>query len=187
MQSRITIIDTYRSFLGQRKKSVDNRLKYLAVLKYFCASVVLLVILAVIKSFLPFDILNGKLKWNDSALLVMLSITYLLQGPRYFYESKLLRHLKKVENEEKKTPEKVELNKQLQNTISNLNHHKNNLIIVSSAAFLMIPSLIQLVSDIFEYWSYFKIPFLIFIILIIFDFLKNYNQLNRNIREYEKQ
>ena len=187
MQSRITIIDNYKSFLGQRKKSIENRLKYLAVLKYFSAFIVLLVFLIIIKSFLPFIFLTDKLEWNDSALIVMLSITYLMQGPRYFYESKLLRHLKKVENEEIKTSKEDELNKELEITIHKINDPKSNWLVVASIAILMIVSLVQLISGNFEYWIYFRIPFLIFIVLILFDFLKNYNLLKRNIKEYEKQ
>ncbi len=187
MQSRITIIDNYKSFLGQRKKSIENRLKYLAVLKYLSAFIVLLVFLIIIKSLLPLNFLNDKLKWNDSALIVMLSITYLIQGPRYFYESKLLSHLKKVENEEMKTSNEVELNKELENTIHKINDPKSNWLVIASIAVLMIISLIQLISGNFEYWIYFRIPFLIFITTILFDFIKNYNLLNRNIKEYEKQ
>jgi len=68
-----------------------------------------------------------------------------------------------------------------------INDHKKNWIIIASVVIMMIASIIHLIIDDFEYWKYLKIPFLFFIILILFDFLKNYSRLFRNIKEYEEQ
>ena len=187
MQNRIAIIESFNSFFGERKKSINNRLRYVELLKYFSAAFILLVTIIIIKSLLPFNILSDKLEWNDSALVIILSITYLLQGPGYFYESKLLKHLKKLKNEEIEARQDETLNTQLRITIENLNNHKKKWFIVASVVILMIASLIQLIIDDFEYWNYLKIPFLLFIILILYDFLKNYSRLSKNIKEYEVQ
>lgn len=185
MQDRITTIENYKSNLGERKKSIDKRLRHVTLLKYFSAAFTLLVILIVLRSFLPIDLLNDKLEWNDSALLIVLSFTYLLQGPKYFYESKLLRHLQKLKNDRIESPKNNDLNNQLQNMISDINNDKNKWWIIAYMILLMIASLIQMISDNFQYWNYFKIPFLLFLTLILFNFFKTYDKLSRNIKEYE--
>ena len=187
MQDRITIIESFNSYLGKRKKSIDSRLRYVKLLKYFSAIFILLVSLIVLKSLLPLDIISDKFEWNDSALMIILSITYLLQGPGYFYESKLLRHLQKIKNDKIESPKNNVLNNQLLNTINDLNKNKHKGLIITSVTILLIASLIQMISDNFEYWNYFKIPFLLFIIFILFNFFKTYDKLNRNIKEYEEQ
>lgn len=187
MQNRIDIIESFKSFLGERKKSIDNRLRYVEILKYFTAAFILLVIIIIIKSLLPFNFLSDKLEWNNSAVVIIFSITYLLHGPRYFYESKLLKHLKTLKKEEKEFSDNETLNVQLRTTINEINDHKRNWFIVASVVIIMIASLIHVIIDDFEYWEYLKIPFLLFIILISFDFLKNYNRLSKNIKEYEEQ
>ena len=187
MQNRIDIIESFKSFLGERKKSIDNRLRYVEILKYFTAAFILLVIIIIIKSLLPFNILGDKLEWNNSAIVVIFAITYLLHGPRYFYESQLLKHLKTLKKEEKESSDNENLNVQLRTTINEINDHKKNWFIVASVVIIMIASLIHVIIDDFEYWEYLKIPFLLFIILISFDFLKNYNRLSKNIKEYEEQ
>jgi len=117
MQDRIAIIESFKSVFGERKKSIDNRLRYVEIVKYFSAAFILLVTIITIKSLLPFNIFSDKLEWNDSALVIILSITYLLHGPRYFYESKLLKHLKKLKKEVIEAPENDILNAQLRITI----------------------------------------------------------------------
>ncbi len=187
MQDRITIVESLNSILGRRKKSINNRLKYLQLLKYFSVMFILLGIIIVIKSFAPFDIFDDKLRWENSALVVIFSITYLMQCPKYFYEAKLLRHLKKLKKEENESPVREHLNNQLRDTINDLNSNKNSIYIIISVVILLLSSLFQSIVDNFEYWNYFRIPFLLFIIFILFDFLKTYTQIIRNIKEYEEQ
>jgi len=76
---------------------------------------------------------------------------------------------------------------QLKTTINEINHYKKNWFIVASVVIIMIASIIHAIIDDFEYWKYLKIPFLLFIIIISFDFLKKYNRLSKNIKEYEEQ
>jgi hypothetical protein len=173
--------------LEKEKNLIDHRLRYVELLKYLSAAFLFLVTSIVIKSLLPFTILGDNLEWNDSALIVIISITYFLQGPGYFYESKLLKHLKKLKTEDQEASENDTLNTQLRNAIKDLNCHKKKWYILVSVVILMIASLIHLITDNFEFWYYLKIPFLLFILLILFDFLKNYNRLSRNIKEYEEQ
>nr|WP_298248348.1 hypothetical protein [uncultured Christiangramia sp.] len=187
MEDRIRIINKFKSMIGERKKSINNRLFFLWLISLVNISIILFsIIIAIDSSNLGFNFGLDK-KWADSSSIVMSGLAFIILTPHLLLEILLMNHLKNVSLKKEPDDNKV-LNANFEKHINYLN--QNN----TSKVLMIVLTLIILFGALLSsdnkgdilYWGHFKIPFLILILFIISYVISNYKKLNRNIKTYEQ-
>lgn len=174
--------------IGERKKSINNRLVFLWLISLVNISIVLFSTIIAINSFdLGFHFGIQK-EWSESASLVLSGLGFILFTPHLLLEILLMNHLKKVILERKEKDYEA-LNMKFQKQINYLNKNNNSKILMIVLTFIILfGALMRSVNkNDFLYWGNFKIPFLILILFIISYVISNYKKLNSNIKTYEQQ
>ncbi len=188
MEDRIRIINAFKSMIGERKKSINNRLVFLWLISLVNISIVLFSTIIAINSFdLGFHFgLNNK--WSESVSIVLSGLSFILLTPYLLFEILLLNHLKKVISKSRENDNDV-LNRNFEKKIKDLNEFNKSkiLMIVLTLIILFGAFLSSNIKDDFLYWGNFKIPFLILILFIFSYIIINYRKLNSNIKTYEQQ
>ncbi len=188
MDDRIRIINTYKSMIGERKKSINNRLAFLWLISLVNISIVLFSTIIAINSFDLGFYFGLDTKWSESASIVMSGLGFILFTPHLLLEIILMNHLKKVILERKQS-DNEDLNTKFEKQINYLNkNNKSKILMIVLTFIILLGALMRSVNkDDFLYWGNFKIPFLILILFIISYVISNYSKLNRNIKTYEQQ
>ena len=188
MDDRIRIINTYKSMIGERKKSINNRLAFLWLISLVNISIVLFSTIIAINSFDLGFYFGLDTKWSESASIVMSGLGFILFTPHLLLEIILMNHLKKVILE-KKQSDNEDLNTKFEKQINYLNkNNKSKILMIVLTFIILFGALMRSINkDDFLYWGNFKIPFLILILFIISYVISNYSKLNRNIKTYEQQ
>ncbi len=188
MQDRIRIINTYKSHIGERKKSINNRLIFLWLISLVNIAMVLFSTIIAINS-LGFDFISGfNFKWSESGSIVLFGLSFILLTPYLLFEILLMNHLKKVILESAQNDNEL-LNTKFEKQINDLNKNTGSKILMIVLTFVILFG--ALISsdneENFLYWGNFKIPFLILILFITSYVISKYRKLNRNIKTYEQQ
>jgi uncharacterized membrane protein YcjF (UPF0283 family) len=174
--------------IGERKKSINNRLVFLWLISLVNISIVLFSTIIALNSFdLGFNFgLDNK--WSESASMVLSGLGFILFTPHLLLEILLMNHLKKVIFERKHNDNEA-LNTKFEKQINYLNKNNNSKILMIVLTFIILfGALMSSVNkDDFLYWGNFKIPFLILILFIISYIISNYKKLIKNIKTYEQQ
>lgn len=187
MNKRKNIIVSLKSNLGEPKKGIEKRIKFLRgmtilnlILTIISAGILVLSILVEIFGYEIF-------KWQKSALMVILSLSFIMNLPNQFYELKLLKHLKKI-NSKSEFDGIDKLNSELKSIIDKINYgFKNNWVVIVLAIGILIMGIWQMIYDNNNpYWNYMKIPIIMFYGIIIFRFTLINKKLSENIYETEK-
>ncbi len=187
MNERKNIIISFKSNLGEPKKGIEKRIRYLKgmiilnlVMILFSAGII---ILSILSELFEYEIF----KWQKTALLAILSLSFILNLPKQLYELKLLRHLKNI-NSKLKFDGIDKLNRELKNIIDKLNKGlKDNWMVIVLAIGIMIMGIWQLCYDNnTPYWNYMKLPIIVFYGIIIFRFIITNKKLTENIDKTER-
>ena len=188
MEDRIRIINTFKSMIGERKKSINNRLVFLWLISLVNISIVLFSIIIAINSFDLGYNFGFETKWSESASIVLSGLSFILFTPHLLLEILLMNHLKKVILEKKQNDNEA-LNIKFEKQINYLNKYNKSKILMIVLTFIILFGALlssDKKGDIL-YWGNFKIPFLILILFIISYVISNYKKLNWNVNTYEQQ
>ena len=168
-------------------KGIDKRIQSLRGLTIINALIALPCICIVISTILLEPLGIEVFKWDKMGLLVIFSVSFSLGLPEYFYELKLLNHLKKI-NKASDFEGLEALNSELKMIIKVLNNKlKNYKYLIPLVLVIFIFGLLQIFSDTLNpYWGYLKIPVLLFYGISISRFVLTYPKINKNIRAAEK-
>ena len=187
INERKNIIVSLKSNLGEPKKGIEKRIEFLKGMTILNLILTLIsggiLVLSIISELFDYEII----KWQKSALMVILSLSFIINLPNQFYELKLLKHLKKI-NSKSEFDGIDKLNSELKNIIDKSNNgFKNNWSIIILAFGILIMGIWQMGSDENNpYWNYMKLPILTFYGIIIFRFINRNKKLNENIEKTEK-
>ncbi|PIV94318.1 MAG: hypothetical protein COW44_04875, partial [Flavobacteriaceae bacterium CG17_big_fil_post_rev_8_21_14_2_50_33_15] len=125
IDERKNIIISLKSNYRNEIKGIDKQIRNLSIMSFMNIFLSLIcggmILISIISEQFGFEIL----KWEKSAVLVILSITVFLSFPYDIYELKLLRHLKIINNYKDFT-ELEKLNIELKNIIVRLNNRKKS-------------------------------------------------------------
>ena len=125
IDERKNIIISLKSNYRNEIKGIDKQIRNLSIMSFMNIFLSLIcggmILISIISEQFGFEIL----KWEKSAVLVILSITVFLSFPYDIYELKLLRHLKIINNYKDFT-ELEKLNIELKNIIVKLNNRKKS-------------------------------------------------------------
>lgn len=185
IDKRKNTILTLKSIQRNRTKGIDKQIKKLRsisiiniCLSVFCNA---LILLSLISEMLSITIIE----WNKVALLTILSISYTITLPIEIYQLKLLKHLKKIADKEGDFNLK-ELNLELKGIIDKLNNKRGSWFIIVLAFGIMFLGVVQVLSkNLNPYWSYIKLPVLLFYGIVVYQFITINKKLNKNIQETE--
>jgi hypothetical protein len=187
INERKNIIVSLKSSIGEPKKGIEKRIKFLKGMTILNLILTLIsvgiLVLSIISKLFDYEII----KWQKSALMVILSLSFIINLPNQFYELKLLKHLKKI-NSKSEFDGIDKLNSELKDIIDKSNNgFKNNWSIIILAFGILIMGIWQMGSDENNpYWNYMKSPILAFYGIIIFRFISRKKKLNENIEKTEK-
>jgi hypothetical protein len=187
INERKNIIVSLKSNLGEPKKGIEKRIEFLKGMTILNLILTLIsggiLVLSIISELFDYEII----KWQKSALMVILSLSFIINLPNQFYELKLLKHLKKI-NSKSEFDGIDKLNSELKNIIDKSNNgFKNNWTIIILALGILIMGIWQMGFDENNpYWNYMKLPILAFYGIIIFRFINRNKKLNENIEKTEK-
>ena len=187
IDERKNIIVSLKPTYKEENKGIEKRIQFLKgmtlvhiVLTIISAGIIVLSILAEIVDYEIF-------KWQKLALMVILSLSFIMNLPNQFYELKLLKHLKNI-NSKSEFDGIDKLNSELKIIIDKLNNRfKSNWSIIFLALGILIMGIWQvLIEDKNPYWNYMKLPILAFYGIILFRFINTNKRLYENITETEK-
>jgi len=185
IDERKNIIISLKSNYRNEIKGIDKQIRNLSImsvinifLSLICGGMILI---SIISEQFGFEIL----KWEKSAVLVILSITVFLSFPYDIYELKLLRHLKIINNYKDFT-ELEKLNIELKNIIVRLNNRKkSSTLLIVFIILILVMGLWQFSLEKNPYWNYMKFPIIIFFGFTIIRFIQGFKNLEENIKKVE--
>ena len=187
INDRKNIIISLKSNLGEPKKGIEKRIQFLKgmtilnlVLTIISAGIL---VLSILSEIFEYEIY----KWQKSALMVILSLSFIMNLPNQFFELKLLKHLKNI-NSKSEFDGIDKLNSELKSIIDKLNNgFKNNWGIIILAIVILFMGIWQMgFDDNNPYWKYMKLPTLAFYGIIIFRFITTNKKLTKNINKTER-
>ena len=187
IDERKNIIVSLKSTYKEENKGIEKRIQFLKgmtilnlILTIISAGILILSVFAEIFGYEIF-------KWQKSALMVILSLSFIMNLPNQFYELKLLKHLKNI-NSKSEFDGIDKLNSELKSIIDKINYgFKNNWDVIILAIGILIMGIWQMgFDDNNPYWEYMKLPTLAFYGIIIFRFIIRNKKLNENINKTEK-
>lgn len=187
INQRKNIIISLKSNLGEPKNGIDKRISFLKGITILNLILTLIsagfLLLSIISELFDYEII----KWQKAAIMVLISLSFIMNLPNQFYELKLLKHLKKI-NLKSDFNGIEKLNSELKNIIDKSNNSfKNNWSIIILAIAILIVGIWQMGFDENNpYWNYMKLPTLMFYGIIIFRFIIRNRKLNKNIEKTEK-
>lgn len=187
INERKNIIGLFKSVYKKENKGIEKRIQFLKIMTilYLIPTIVIagILVLSIFAEIFDYKIL----KWEKSALIVILSVGFTIRIPNQFYEFKLLKHLKDI-NSKSEFDGIDKLNVELKNIIDKLNFgFKNNWIEIILGTGISILGIWQMgLGDSNPYWGYMKLPTLAFYGIIIFRFIIRNKKLNKNINKTEK-
>ena len=187
IDERKNIINSLKSNLGEPKKGIDKRIKYLKGIIILNLVFILfsdgIVVLSILAEILDYDFI----RWQKTGLIVIISLSFTLKLPNYFYELKLLKHFKNI-NSKSEFKGNDKLNSDLKNIIDKSNNgFKNNWSVIILAIVILITGIWQMGYDVNSpYWNYMKLPILVFYGIVLNGFIITNKKLQHNIDETEK-
>ncbi|HSQ46411.1 MAG TPA: hypothetical protein VLM44_05765 [Lutibacter sp.] len=187
IDERKNIIISLKPSYGDRNKGIEKRIQSLKAASFFNIILSMLCGGLVIFSIISELIGNDLFKWQKMALLAILSLSVFLNLPNSYFELKLLKHFKKI-NDKIDVEGIGQLNIDLKNIIYKLNNGiKNNWIIIVLSILILFMGIWQMLNDNNNpYWKYMKIPILLFYGIILTRFMITNKKLQYNIDEKEK-
>jgi len=185
MNERKNIIISFRSNLGQPKKGIDNRVSFLKAFILINSLITILAIgitgISIISEILNLEIIV----WENNALLIILSLSSVLNLSNELYEIKLLQHLKFI-NLKSDCIGINKLNKELKNIIYNLNVGiKKDWALIVFIVIIFISGIWEMGFSHNPYWEYIKYCTILFYMAFILKSIHWYKQLNKNINTTE--
>jgi MFS family permease len=185
IDKRKNIIISFKSNYKDEHKPIDKQIRHLRVMSLLNVSLSIIcggmILLSIISEQFGIEIL----KWEKSAIISILSISFFLNFPNDIYEYKLLRHFKKI-IDFPDFPELEKLNIELKNIIDKLNKRRNlSIVLIILIIAILVMGLWQVFDGDNQYWIYMKLPILVLFGFIIFRFIQGYNRIIENIEEVE--
>jgi hypothetical protein len=189
IDERKNIIVSLKSNYNEENKGIEKRIQFLKRMTILNLVLIIIsagiIVLSILSEIFTYEIF----KWQKSALMVILSLSFIMNLPNQFYELKLLKHLKNI-NSKSEFDGIDKLNSELKSIIKKLNNgFKNNSSVIILAIVILIMALWQMGFDNGNgnpYWKYMKLPILLFYGIIIFRFITGNRKLNENIKMTEK-
>ncbi|NQX81499.1 MAG: hypothetical protein HRT66_05840 [Flavobacteriaceae bacterium] len=188
IERRREIILSMKSNLGDLKKGIDKTIRRFVILdivnKVLALICFLLLIVMMASDFFGLD----SFSWNDSGIIVVVSLSIVLRLPSGIYDVKLLRHLKFIEGKQDK--EGIDkLNEKLYYTLKNkINKNYKFFIMVSVLMlFIFVTAVIQAFTKEYMLNEFTKTALIVFWGLVIFNYTKTVKILNRNINDVESK
>ncbi len=180
VKERIAIAEKFKSIHKLKFKLAERRkamLKQTAFLEYPIASILLFVAIYAAASTVFF-----ASSWDNSALLVTVSLAMALRSPYAYVEVKLKEHIEAIKNFE--VDFKPELNVELERMISQLNQRTNLIAIWVITGIIVLSAFLQ-VFEVNPYWNLFPVIVHVFSIFLLvrinyigFKFKKNLKSIN---------
>ncbi|MDP5231681.1 MAG: hypothetical protein NWQ38_14915 [Cellulophaga sp.] len=186
INERKNLIVSLKSNLSLPNRGIDKRIQNLTGLNIFNGFISVLCIAIVLYVIIFESLGSAFIKWDKMGLLVIISVSFTLGLPESIYELKLLNHLKKINNAS--DFDGIEhLNAELSSMIKKLNNKlKNYKYLIPLVLVIFVFGILQIFSETLNpYWSYIKIPLLLFYSLIIGRFIITYKKIHQNISATE--
>ena len=185
IDERKNIIVSLKSKYRNEHKGINKQIKNLRIMSVLNISLSIicggLTCMSIISDLFGYEIL----KWENSSILVIMSITFFLNFPDDIYELKLLKHFKRI-NDYKDFIELEKLNIELKKIIINLNSRKNlSIAVIFTIILILLMGLWEVAISNNPYWIYMKLPILILYGFIIIRFIQGYKKITENIEKVE--
>ncbi|MEL4307091.1 hypothetical protein [Joostella sp. CR20] len=188
IEERINIAISIKSNYGERKKGIDRQIQNL---KWLITMNVVLSILFIgfIFASIFFEPLGLKVfQWHKMGLMVVFLPMFLMRIPNDIFELKLLNHSKKISGSKDFTALDT-LNIDLASFIRKQNNQiKSAPVWFALTLFLLLAGVFQTINqEVNVYWSYVKIPVVLYILLFVIRFFMLNKKLNKNIQQVEEK
>ncbi|PCH76126.1 MAG: hypothetical protein COB98_07155 [Flavobacteriaceae bacterium] len=187
INERENTILSFKPTLKEDHKGLEKRIRKLKISVVFNLIVTSLAVGAIIVSILLGLFDYEFLIWEKSALLVLLSVSFMLNLPNQWYELKLSKHLKNI-NSISDFKGLDALNLGLKILIEKINNRwKNAWIELVLGVIIMLMVFVKMIYDSNNpYWNYMKLPVVLFYGIVLVRFMSRNKKLNENIKETEK-
>jgi hypothetical protein len=194
-EDRIELIKGFKTTLIDKGLSIETRIKRLRIAGIFAfGSMNLLLILLVIISFIT--ILHVEplaSKWNQSSMLVFMTITVSMVTHFSFVEFLLTKHLKKLQ--ERNFDFSKELNIKLKDLIENMNENRLKpywikipaiVVLIATLAMLLLTMDTDSINPEFaNYWNLFPLPVFLISLMLFWNLNSKIIAFRKNINEVE--
>ncbi len=186
INERKNIIVSLKSSLDIPKKGIKYKIKALkiVILIYLLLTIITvgMLSLSIIAELFNYELL----KWQNTGLFAVMSLSITLNLSNKIFELKLLRHLINI-NTIFDFEGITKLNDELKEIIDQLNNRfKLNKSVMLLVIFLLIMGIWQMGFQNNQYWDFMKLPFLVFYGILLFDFIRKNKRLSKNIKETER-
>lgn len=188
LNERKNIIVSLKSLQRKAKKGIDKRIVFLKIIVVtsllFLLVSIGIVVFSIISEAFNHNLIN-LLKWKNSSIFVMFSLTFLLNAFNAIYELQLLQHLKRISIKENSNGIK-QANKELKVIIKSINNRFGRIIISVLILCIFGVSSWQLNFSSNSVWEYMKYPVLLFYVVVIYQFVTTFKKLITNIKKAEE-
>jgi hypothetical protein len=187
METRISIIDSSRLLRNRLSGDLEKRIKNARLLSGLMIGAgilcLLFLLISILTSFLG---LPSNLSWEEAALTVIITFSLVLNFQLPFFEARMLKHRQKLKNiGGDAIPE--EWNAELSRLLEQIhNRFRFNRLINLLLLLILAAALWQVFSKTaITWWNYFKIPVLLGLAYLLWDFFRVNTRLSGNIKQAE--
>jgi hypothetical protein len=183
ISERIKIIESFKSIYHWKGKTEERKAKSLKFISFldYGLEIVLLVFVILVSVLTSLQVESVLSNWENSGLLVLMTMSLSLRAPFGYIELILKKHAKEIENNKIDFDKKI--NDELEFFISKFNDRKKYLYLMGLPAILILIAALLQVFDMNPYWD--KFPHLVGIVSVYILVRMNYDiiKLKRNLRK----
>ncbi len=184
--ARIQLINSYRPLLTTKDKPLKTRIINCQIALYFSGILFLTTSsIGFVTILIELAGIQDVFDWNKMGYLALLLIGSSFNFQNSVYQYLLLKHIQFLKNNSEQFVE-WEINKTLQQIIKQLNQPINSKIVIVTAGILVFGAFLNFSGNYqFNYWNFFKIPFVFYTIYFLELFWNKYKQLIENLIQVE--
>lgn len=186
ISTRIQLINSYRPFIYSKTQSLESRLLKCQFGLCFSGFLVILISGIGFTTILLETIgIRDVFEWNKMGIFIFLFIGSSINFKNSVYQYLLLKHIRFLK-QNSETFVEYKINEDLQKIIKQLNQPITSVILITTAGVMIVGAVINVMLNYhFNYWDYFKIPFLLYSLYFFNYFWTKYKQLIENLIQVE--
>lgn len=184
--ARIQLINSYKPLLTTKDKPLRTRIVNCQIALYFSGILFLATSsIGFVTILLELIGIQDVFGWNKIGYLILLSIGSSFNFQNSVYQYLLLKHIQFLKNNSEQFVE-WEINKTLQKIIKQLNKPINSKILIGTAILLITGVFLNFSGNSqFDFWNFFKIPFVFYTFYFLKLFWNKYKQLVEHLIQVE--
>ncbi len=184
--ARIQLINSYKPLLTTKNKPLRTRIVNCQIALYFLGILFLATSsIGFVTILIELVGIQDVFEWNKMGYLALLLIGSSFNFQNSVYQYLLLKHIQFLKNNSEQFVE-WEINKTLQKIIKQLNKPIKSKILIVTAGSIITGAFLNFSGNYqFNYWNFFKIPFIFYTIYFLKLFWYKYKQLVEHLTQVE--